>query len=69
VSLHAGPTGSDGLHTPGGVFRSDDLRSTWIPLLNGLPQLGNKNSNFTSNYKGFDVSPTDPQRMVVSDAS
>ncbi|MEM6332004.1 MAG: hypothetical protein AAF823_01545 [Planctomycetota bacterium] len=68
VSLLQGPA-VDGLHPPGGVFKSTDAGQTWTPLNQGLTQVSHANPNQASAYYSLAVAPSDPDVMYTSDRS
>ncbi|MEM6391288.1 MAG: hypothetical protein AAF797_00765 [Planctomycetota bacterium] len=68
VSLLQGPS-IDGVHPPGGVFRSNDAGQTWTALNTGLTQVSHANPNQASAYYALAIAPTDPDVLYTSDRS
>lgn len=54
---------------PGGIYKSTDGGRMWIPLSNGLTQRSVPEDYFTSGFKAFSVSRSDPDVMVTCDLS
>jgi len=68
AALVAGPKGTDGRHTPGGVYRSDDGGRTWVAG-EGLTRRRDANGSRTSRYMTLAVAPTDPDHLFTTDCS
>lgn len=56
-------------HKCGGIYKSTDGGKTWNDSSKGLFQHEDKNGNFTAGYKGFAVSPANPDVLATSDTS
>lgn len=71
VSLLSSPEKTaDGIYLPGGIYKTMDYGRSWHPLNTGLPQKqGHHPLANTSWYRGFAVSPSNPDDMVTFDGS
>jgi len=57
------------LWRPGGIFKTVDGGRSWTSISSGLNQASDKKEHHASGYKGFAVSPKNPDVMWTSDIS
>ncbi|MGI9605924.1 MAG: WD40/YVTN/BNR-like repeat-containing protein [Acidimicrobiales bacterium] len=68
VAMGEGPLNGNN-HVPGGIWRTDDFGSTWLPANEGLSIVANATPGNTGSFHQIVSAPTDPDRLYTSNVA